>query len=132
MSITCNENAPLRIPKEVIDALPLDLEIVKLERRHKELKHMIQHRYKYISRAPDIDIVKEYKQLGPEIRNKKKERNDDLSKKYREEFFYQSHNKEMQRQLNRIELRNTSRLSFSISYQNGRSYKKSYAISEQT
>jgi hypothetical protein len=94
MSITCNENAPSRIPKEVINALPPDPEIVKLERRHKELKHMIQHRYKYISRAPDIDIVKEYKQLGPEIRNKRKERNDDLSKKYREEFFYQSHNKE--------------------------------------
>jgi hypothetical protein len=102
MSITCNENAPSRIPKEVINVLPLDPEIVKLERRHKELKHIIQHRYKYISRAPDIDIVKEYKQLGLEIRNKKKERNDDLSKKYREEFFYQSHNKEMERQLNRI------------------------------
>ena len=100
MSITCNENAPSRIPKEVINALPPDLEIVKLERRHNELKHTIQHRYKYISRAPDIDIVKEYKQLGPEIRNKKKEHADDLNKKYREEFFYQSHNKEMERQLN--------------------------------
>jgi hypothetical protein len=41
MSITYNENAPLRIPKEVINILPLDLEIVKLERRHKELKYMI-------------------------------------------------------------------------------------------
>ena len=41
MSITCNENASLRIPKEVINALPLDLEIVKLERWHNELKHTI-------------------------------------------------------------------------------------------
>ena len=49
MSITCNENAPARIPKTVIDALPLDLEIIELKRRHSKLKHIIQDRYKFIS-----------------------------------------------------------------------------------
>lgn len=104
MSITCNENAPTRIPKKVVTALPLDPKIVELERQQNELKHTIQHQFKFISRAPDIDIVKEYKQLGLEIRNRKKERDDDLNRKYREEFFYHSHNKEMERQLNGTEV----------------------------
>jgi hypothetical protein len=41
MSITYNENASIKIPKEVINALPLDLKIVELERQHNELKHII-------------------------------------------------------------------------------------------
>ncbi len=101
MSITCNENAPAKIPKEVINAPPPDPEILELKRRHDELKHIIQDRYKYISRAPNIDIVREYKELGTDIRNKKKERVDSLNKEYRKQFLYHSHNKEMERQLNK-------------------------------
>jgi hypothetical protein len=72
MSITCNESAPTRIPKEVINALPPDLEIVELERRHGELKHIIRDRYKFISRAPNIDIVREYKNLAQTFAIKRK------------------------------------------------------------
>ena len=49
MSITCNENAPARVPKEVVDALPPDPEIVKLEKRHDELYHIIRDQYRFIS-----------------------------------------------------------------------------------
>jgi len=41
MSITCNENAPAKILKEVINALTLDPEIVELKRQHNMLKHII-------------------------------------------------------------------------------------------
>jgi hypothetical protein len=37
MSISCNASAPTEVPREVINALPPDLEIVELERRQKEL-----------------------------------------------------------------------------------------------
>jgi hypothetical protein len=49
----------------------------------------------------DIDIVREYKELGTDICNRKKERVDSLNKEYRKQFFYHSHNKEIERQLNR-------------------------------
>jgi hypothetical protein len=82
MSITYNENAFAKIPKEVINTLPLDLEIVKLERWHDELKHTIQDWYKFISQALDINIVREYKELGIDIYNRKKERVNSLNKEY--------------------------------------------------
>ena len=60
-------SAPTEVPKDVINALPPDPDIVKLERRRTDLYRFIESEYRFINRAPESDIVKEYKQLGTQI-----------------------------------------------------------------
>ena len=100
MSIRCNPFAPTGVPGEVLKALPTDPNLVEWERRRTELHHTIWHLYGPVRRAPRTEIVAEYQELGRKIANARKSVNDVVRKADRKDWFYNSHNDVMARQLN--------------------------------
>ena len=101
MSIRCNPLAPKGVPREIFKALPTDPNLVEWERRRTELYHSIRHLYGPVRRAPRTEMVAEYQELGRKIANARKSVDDVVRKAYRKDWFYNSHNDVMARQLNR-------------------------------
>jgi len=62
MSLTCDSRALVDLPKEIIKALPSDLEITELQREQAEYRKV----YGSFSRAPP-EICKEYEQFHRKI-----------------------------------------------------------------
>jgi hypothetical protein len=99
MSLTCDPRAPQKVPQEVLDTLPPDPGIVELETQRVELSSQIKTMYKYIVRATETAIAKQYQQLVGKIASLKKCRDEHFKIEYRRDYFYRTHNDEMERQL---------------------------------
>jgi hypothetical protein len=102
MSIRCNPDVPKEIPKEVLDALPPDPEIVDLEIRHRKLWIKLRFEYRFVKRAPK-KAQKEYQDLGRELANARKSLKDEIYREFKKDYRYRFHNEMMRRQLNQNE-----------------------------
>jgi hypothetical protein len=65
--------------------------------------HEIRSRYKCLYLATHTEKGKRHQMLGQKINNATKKWEDDIKKAFRRQYFYRIHNKELQRQLNKIE-----------------------------
>jgi hypothetical protein len=95
MSLTYDLRALEDVPQEVIDALLPDLEITELRREREEFRKT----YWFFSQAPP-EIRQECKQLRQQILEKQREQG--IKMEYQQDYFYRIHNKELERQLNKV------------------------------
>lgn len=96
MSLTCDPRAPANVPRDVIDALPPDLEIQELEKKRQDIRKM----YKTFSQAPP-ELHQESKHLKQQMDSLKKQRDRAIKVAYRRDYFYRIHNEELERQLSK-------------------------------
>jgi hypothetical protein len=101
MSIRCNPQAPMVVPREVAEMLPPDPTVIEWETRRADLRDRIRDLYGPVSRAPQNEMVEEYDQLSRQITSAKKSNADALNAVYRKEWFFNSHNEIMARQRDR-------------------------------
>ena len=101
MSIRCNPGAPKGVPSEVIKPLlAADPDLVDLEQRFTALRTKLKRKYKFIRRAPKKKWT-EHKDLRKQLTNAKKNLRTDIDDAYRKHYFFQIHNKMMEKQLQR-------------------------------
>jgi uncharacterized protein YpbB len=101
MSLTYNPSAPTTVPEEVMNALPPDPDIVRLERQREDLFKTIQKKHGFLNRARGTEIGKTYQKLNAQLNNKRIRRYEQVKKKYREDYFVRIHDEAMQRHLNK-------------------------------
>jgi hypothetical protein len=56
MSLTADPRAPTDVPKEVMDALPPDPDVLAMEVERAQLFKELREEYGFVSRAPETDI----------------------------------------------------------------------------
>lgn len=101
MSIRCNPGIPKVVPDVVLQVLPLDTDIVDLERRHTAMFQQLRHRYKFVKRAPPKPM-KEYQDLGRQLANARKSFREEISREFKRDYIYRFHNEQMKRQLDKM------------------------------
>lgn len=104
MGLTCDPQAPVSMPEDIFDALPLAPEIVTLQHWRGRLMKKIRAKSTIAqARKNGAHLVKEYDKVLAAINAAKTKRRKDADKDYRKEYFDQRHTKEVERQLNGIE-----------------------------
>ncbi|CZR68052.1 uncharacterized protein PAC_17951 [Phialocephala subalpina] len=103
MSITCDPRAPKNVPKHVKKALPRDPKIVEREKERRILLIELRSRYGFLYRVDGVEGGKKYQILIRKINSATKKWEEDIKKAYRRQYFYRTHNEELQRQLNKVE-----------------------------
>ncbi len=103
MSLTADRRAPTDVPRDIIDALPPDPEVLAIDVERAQLFKELREEYGFVSRAPGADIrKKKHQQLVRKIANKNKKLHEAAKKQYRRDYFYSIHNEAMERHLNNI------------------------------
>jgi hypothetical protein len=102
ISITCDPRAPKDVPQHIKDTLPRDSRIIKWKEERKALYVKIRSQYKFLYLATHTEKGKRYQMLGQKINNATKKWENDIKKAFWQQYFYCIHNKELQRQLNKV------------------------------
>ena len=97
MSLTRDPCAPVFAPKDYIEALPQDSELVDLQKKREELSTQIKSEFGAIKHA-DAIIKKQYSKLCSSINAAKTRRRKQADKDYRREYFDTIHTVEIERQ----------------------------------
>jgi hypothetical protein len=100
MSIRCNPGIPKVVPDVVLQALPPDPEIVALESRQAAMFQQLRHRYKFVKRAP-LTPLQEYQELGRQLANARKSLREEITREFKKDYIFRSHNEQMKRQLDK-------------------------------
>jgi hypothetical protein len=99
MSLTRDPRALNEVPQEIINALPLNPELVELQEVEDGLLQQIKTEYTYVSRAKGTKIGKEYQALSREVNAMQKKLDREIKLEYRRDYFYRIYNEELERQL---------------------------------
>ena len=101
MSIRCNPEVPKEIPKAELDKLCLDPEVTSLSKRVEQMFISIRQEHGLIKSAPK-SVQEEYRQLQRDLKNAKKNFQDEMTKAYQEAYRRHIHDQELDRQLKGI------------------------------
>ena len=100
MALTCDPNAPMEVPSEIMESLPPDPDVTMFQANYLELRNDIKDAYGTMTRAPP-DIQNECKKLRSKLDYAIKKQHKDIRAQYRKEYFIRSHDEEFKRQINR-------------------------------